>query len=39
MVLQYKIHLEQTLLVVFNLDKQDLILRFIWLKAYNSEVD
>jgi len=39
MVFWYKTHLKQTLLVVFSLNKQDLIIEFIWLKIHNPEVD
>ena len=39
MVFQYKTYLEQTLLTVLSLDKQDLILEFTWLKIHNPEVD
>ena len=38
-VLQYKIYLEQMLLAVSSLGKQDLILGFLWLKDHNLEVN
>ena len=39
MVLWYKTYSEQMLLAVSSLDKQDLILKFSWLKYYNPEVN
>ena len=38
-VLQYKTHADQTLLVVSSLSKQNLILEFTWLKSYNSNIN
>lgn len=38
-ILYYKTYLEQSLLIISNLGKQDLILSFTWFKAYNSEID
>lgn len=38
-VLWYKTHSEQMLLTVSSLGKQDLILGYLWLKDYNSEVN
>ena len=38
-VLQYKTYLEQMLLAVSSLGKQDLILEFLWLKDHNLEVN
>jgi len=39
MMLWYKNHSEQTLLMVSNLGKQNLILGFTWLKSHNPEVN
>jgi len=38
-VLRYKTHSERTLLAVFNLGKQSMILGYTWLKDHNPEVD
>ena len=38
-ILCYKTYLEWTLLTISSLDKQDLILDFIWLKAHNLEAN
>ena len=38
-MLHYKTHLEQTFLIAFSLNKQDLILKFIWFKKNNLEVN
>ena len=38
-ILHYKTHLEQSLLIISSLGKQDLILSFIWFKAYNLKID
>ena len=38
-VFHYKTHLEQTLLAIFSLEKQNLILGYTWLKDYNLEVN
>lgn len=38
-VLQYKTHADQTLLVVSSLSKQNLILEFTWLKSYNFKIN
>jgi len=38
-VLRYWTHLEQTLLVVSSLGKQNLILSYTWLKDHNLEVN
>ena len=38
-VLQYKTHVDQTLLVVSSLSKQNLILEFTWLKSYNFKIN
>ena len=38
-ILHYKTCSEQTLFAVSSLSKQDLILRFIWLKKHNSEMN
>lgn len=38
-IFYYKTYLEQILLIVFSLGKQNFILRFSQLKAYNSKVD
>ena len=35
----YKMHVEQTLLVILNLGKQNLILGLIWLKFHNSKIN
>lgn len=39
MVLYYQIYAKRMLLIVSSLEKQDLILRFIWLKQYNLEMN
>ena len=38
-ILWYKIYLEHILLVISSLSKQDLILRYLWLKNHNPEVN
>ena len=38
-VLEYNFHLEQILLVVSSLGRQNFILGYFWLKDYNPEVD
>jgi len=38
-VLRYKIHSERTLLAVSSLEKQNMILRYTWLKDHNPEVN